>query len=162
MEQTNESNNDNINLVIITMTNDTPYDWTYKSDWFDSGGSVGTPPAIIKANTECTIKFEKTWGSSAGTSGTISYNVNGQVMTFAFSNPYVGSNKIGVGTDGHKAWENMSSHTENPCIYKWGFTSPLPFNLQAEFENTSGKINNASMTLSTILGNKLTQLILNK
>lgn len=143
VEQSVKSNNSDTvdNRVNLRVINQTPYDMQYTSDWFDSGQWLTDVVNTIPAGSDMILYFI----GDPGVSGTVTYNINGNAMTLGFSNPEYGSNKVGIGNDGHKVWENMHSHYENPAIYKWGFNG---FPLQAEISNSSGECSQALIILS--------------
>jgi hypothetical protein len=140
-----DDSDQNVNHVNVTVDNQTPHEMVYTSDWFDSGEWSTDKILTIPAGSKVTLCFRGTLSVAPGVSGTVTYNINGHAMTLGFSDPVAGSNKVGIGNDGHKVWENMGSHYENPAIYKWGFND---FPLQAEISNTSGSFSEAKIILS--------------
>ena len=87
-------------------------DMTYVEYWYDSGRVADgfSWPKIIKPDDERDVLNYERDGSWAGCSGYVTYNMFGTDITIAFSNPSVGSNKLGVGTGGKQVWDNMESH----------------------------------------------------
>lgn len=55
------------------------------------------------------LSYEKD-NSLGGCSGYTRYEMNGTIITFAFSNPSSGKNKLGVGVGGKIVWDEMSFH----------------------------------------------------
>lgn len=104
-----------INLVII---NNSGYDMQYDSDWFDSGRLADGKnwPEVIPRGQVATIQCCEKDYSWAGCSGYVVYTANGRKIAIAFSNPRVGRNKVGVGTDGRQTWDNMDNHGYKPFI----------------------------------------------
>ncbi len=99
--------------VKLTITNRCDYTMTYKTDWFDSGrlaDSWSWPRTIAKGDTTVILCLEKDW-SLAGCSGYVTYTMGGTDVTIGFSNPSSGYNKLGVGTDGKKVWNDMSNYS---------------------------------------------------
>ena len=102
--------------VVLTITNKSGDDMIYKANWFDSGrlsNGFGWPEKIPNGGANEISCYERD-GSAAGCSGFVTYTMGGTDLTIAFSNPSVGSNKLGVGTTGGGVWDNMSSHDYGP------------------------------------------------
>ncbi len=86
------------------------------SEWFDSGriaDGYHWPSSVADGETLDVLCYEKDW-ALAGCSGTVSYRMNNTEVTFGFSNPSAGTNKLGVGTSGRAVWDNMSDHDYSP------------------------------------------------
>ena len=85
---------------------------TYVRAWYDSGRLADSYcwPQIIEPGHEADIlNYERDW-ALAGCSGFVTYEMLYMEITIAFSNPVVGSNKLGVGLGGKNLWDNMESH----------------------------------------------------
>lgn len=97
---------------LVEITNKTQFPMTYVLDWYDSGRVADgfTWPPTINANDHQTVLSYERDGALAGCSGYVTYNMNDTEVTIAFSNPDIGSNKLGVGTGGKKVWDEMESH----------------------------------------------------
>ena len=99
-------------LVIIN--NGTKSDFTYVQDWYDSGrlADGSNWPATIKPSQQTTVKsYESDWAIMTGSSGYVTYKIFDTDITIAFSNPVVGTNKLGVGTGGKSVWDDMDNHS---------------------------------------------------
>ncbi len=86
------------------------------SDWFDSGrvaDSYHWPSSVPDGAKLDVLCYERDW-SLAGCSGTVTYRMNNTEVTFAFSNPVVGTNKLGVSTSSRSAWDDMWNHDYSP------------------------------------------------
>ena len=84
--------------------------------WFDSGrvaDGFAWPSSVPDGAKLDVLCYERHW-SAAGCSGTVTYIMNHTSVTFGFSNPSVGTNKLGVGISGRRVWENMESHGYSP------------------------------------------------
>ena len=82
----------------------------YQNAWFDSGGfTYYNDQPNIEVDEEQTIKLESK-GFSSGVSGYIVYEIGGNDIAVAFSNPSFGRNKLDVGTNGYRTWDHMGSH----------------------------------------------------
>ena len=87
--------------IKLNIRNDTPFPMSYFSFWFDSGrvaDNFSFPKLINKSEFYTVVLYERDW-SLAGCSGYVQYNMNGNIVTIAFSNPSVGTNKVGVGAE---------------------------------------------------------------
>ena len=102
---------------LVEIENKTMFHMTYVRDWYDSGrvadGFVWTDVAaddhLIVNNYERDNFYE-------GCSGYVTYQIGGTEFSIAFSNPSIGRNKLGVGVDGGRTWENMSYHNYQPFV----------------------------------------------
>ena len=84
--------------------------------WFDSGriaDGFQWPSSVPNGQKLDVLCYEKDW-SWAGCSGTVTYVMNNTSVTFGFSNPSSGSNKLGAGTTGRKVWDDMGNHDYSP------------------------------------------------
>ncbi len=96
--------------IKLTINNESRFEMTKVGDWFDSGRLADTynwPQTIAEGDKAVTLCYESDW-SLAGCSGYVQYSMNGTDVTIAFSNPAVGTNKLGVGTNGKSVYEGMS------------------------------------------------------
>lgn len=132
-------------VVQLTINNDTGKELTYQSDWFDSGGLSGNSqfPKSIGA-TPITVKMQKTSGPK-GCSGYVNYLIDGKTITFAFSNPSVGTNKLGVGNNGKGVWDDMGSHDYEPFSERFEIDNAI---CVADCICTGGDLNQANVTLT--------------
>ena len=76
------------------------------SSWFDSGrlaDGYQWPSSVPDGGKLDVLCYEKDW-ALAGCSGTVTYTMNHTQVTFGFSNPSAGTNKLGVGTSGREVW----------------------------------------------------------
>ena len=96
----------------VKIFNNSKSKMTYVREWYDSGRLADSYfwPQIIEPGHDADIlNYERNW-SLAGCSGYVTYEMLCREITIAFSNPVVGSNKLGVGTRGKIVWDNMGSH----------------------------------------------------
>ena len=87
--------------VMLSIQNNSPFVMTFHEVWFDSGrvGDGFSWPKTIARNDNPTILcYERDW-ALAGCSGYVTYKMNGNIVTIAFSNPSAGNNKVGVGVE---------------------------------------------------------------
>ena len=80
----------------------------------------------------------------AGCSGYVVYKMNDTEITFAFSNPSVGTNKLGVGTSGRDVWDNMTSNNYAPFNHSIKVGKIL---LKFECKCTGEKLNLATVKI---------------
>ena len=103
----------NVHLIIennsgVTMMSPTAwFEWGRIADSFEWPSTV---PHGQKLDVLC---YERDW-SVGGCSGMVTYVMNGTRVTFAFSNPFIGMNKLGVGTEGREVWDYMDCHDYSP------------------------------------------------
>ena len=104
--------------VVLTITNKSGHDMTYKTDWFYSGrlsNGFGWPTAIPNGAVDVKVPcYERDGSITAGCSGYVTYDLFGTDITIAFSNPAASTNTLGVGTTGKSVWEDMDSHNYGP------------------------------------------------
>lgn len=110
-------------LINLNIINNTPSDFVFSDDWFDSGrlADGNNWPAIIKAGTNTQISCYEKDSSIVGCSGWVKYTSQSKDLFFCFSNPSVGFNGIAFGSD-TSIWNNMTGKYEN------GITVPLAIN----------------------------------
>ena len=138
----------NIRLVI---ENYSEVDMHFKSDWFDSGrlaDSYNWPTKVAHGGKLDVLCYERDWAWT-GCSGSVDYQMNDTLVTFAFSNPLVGTNKLGVGDTGRKVWDNMTNHDYSPftidiIIDRGNGSIPLTF----ECRCTEGTTNSATVKIT--------------
>ena len=102
-----------IHNIRLKITNTSGFRMTYRGDWYDSGRLADSYswPASIPNGGDCDIlSYERDY-SLAGCSGYVQYEIGNTVVTIGFSNPSVGSNKLGVGTGGMSVWDDMHGHS---------------------------------------------------
>lgn len=95
--------------VNLTIRNVTPYAMIPTSYWFDTGGfAEGQNHKSIPAHGEETLEFCETFMSLVGCSGYVTYSMNNDFITIAFSNPLnPATNKLNIGTSGKQVWDDM-------------------------------------------------------
>ena len=143
-------------MVELTVTNNLGEDLIPKQDynWFDSGGMKTTQSSIINGYAS-TVLFQET-DYLKGCSGYIVYAgiQSGILLFIAFSNPYVGKNKLGVNdlystdrneisANGQALWEKMSDHDYKPFQVFLAFYKSTIANCQC----SGGKTNVAKVNL---------------
>lgn len=105
---------------LVKINNGTKSNMTYVGDWYDSGRLADgfSWPGKIESGQQSTVQsYERDW-AIAGCSGYVTYKIFDTDITIAFSNPSVGSNKLGVGTGGWSVWDNMEDHGYNKFSVK--------------------------------------------
>ena len=103
----------NVHLVI---ENYSGVPLTSPTAWFDSGrlaDSFEWPSSVPNGQKLDVLCYEKDWAMT-GCSGTVTYTMNNTRVTFGFSNPLIGTNKLGVSTTGREVWDNMTNHDYGP------------------------------------------------
>ena len=103
----------NVHLII---ENNSGVTMSHPSSWFDSGrvaDGFEWPSSVPDGAKLDVLCYERDW-ALAGCSGTVTYTMNHTQVTFGFSNPSSGSNKLGVGTSGRKVWDDMENHDYSP------------------------------------------------
>ena len=101
--------------VILHIKNGSGHVMTYRTDKFVHGHLDGSSwPAKIPNAGHPSITCSALDGSILGCSGYVTYTMGGSEVTIAFSNPEIGTNKLGVGTSGEEVWENMDNHDYQP------------------------------------------------
>ena len=132
--------------VKLSIKNRSGFTTTYAGDWFDSGrlaDDYNWPGTISNDDHQEILCYERDW-SAAGCSGYVQYNMSGTVLTIAFSNPSVGTNKLGVGTTGKDVWDDMDNHSYQPFVIKITIAGKeLNFNCQC----TGGSTNSAEVSI---------------
>ena len=100
------------NNVIVTITNRSNIPMKYRREWYDHGRVADGFfwPAVIDSDHPATVLIYEVDWSVVGCSGYVEYEMSGMPVGIAFSNPSVGTNKLGVGITGDSAWEGMDYH----------------------------------------------------
>ena len=85
---------------------------TYVADWYSHGRLADgfSWRETIKPGEKRDFLSYELDRSVAGCSGYVTYRMFDTNITIAFSNPFAGYNKLGVGTGGKKVWDEMCSH----------------------------------------------------
>jgi hypothetical protein len=127
--------------IKLKITNHSSFQMTYKSDWYDSGRLADdySWPSVINNDDHATVlNYERDWATT-GCSGYVQYDMGGTTVTFSFSNPLVGSNKLGVGTgSGGNVWDAMDGHNYDPFVVKLTINNvALNFNCQCSGSTTN-------------------------
>ena len=95
------------------------------------------------------VKNHEQDNSLAQCSGYVTYQIGGTEFSIAFSNPSVGTNKLGVGLDGGRTLENMSYHNYEAFIDYVDLGGGLK--LVCNCVCTSGEINNCFVKVGSQL-----------
>ena len=141
--------------VKVKIINNTRFGMRYFSQWYDSGrpaDGFSWPQFIRSGETSVVLNYERDW-ALAGCSGYVTYEVDGTNITIGFSNPSVGTNKLGVGTQGKGVWDTMSSHDYQPFesfVRTRNSSAVLLFNLKC----TGGSTNVCDVTMETANNNQ--------
>ena len=134
--------------VRVKIVNKSGLPMTYKTSWYGSGRLADSYqwPYIGDNDHADVLNYEVDY-SLAGCSGYVQYEIGGTLISFAFSNPVMGWNKIGVGKGGMEVWNNMTDHNYDPFtetiqVNQDGIT--LNFNCQC----TGGSTNTCTISIS--------------
>lgn len=104
------------NNCLVKIVNDPDSgEMVYVSHWYQNGRlaeGFSWNDTIKPGEKRDVLSYELDW-SWAGCSGYVTYSMFDTNITIAFSNPFLGNNKLGVGTGGKKVWEEMSNHDYN-------------------------------------------------
>ena len=97
-----------VRVLIINQSN---LDIFHKSETYFSGRPANEVSwlAVRQGEIGDFLSYERDY-SLAGCSGYVTYEIGGTPVSIAFSNPLVGTNKLGVGTGGQAVWDNMTEH----------------------------------------------------
>ena len=135
--------------VELTVVNKTGIKLYGPSAWLESGQLAPAwfwPQSIPANGGRLYVElYEKDFRAGTGCSGYVNYTLNGGYITFAFSNPYYGTNKVGVGTGGKSVWNNMGNHGYKPFTKKFTVDG---VKLKAVASATGGTHNKATIVLS--------------
>ena len=104
--------------VRMIVENNSGFTMIFKNQWYDSGRLADTyiwPKTVENGGKIDILNYEKDW-SLTGSSGAVGYEINDTIVTFAFSNPLVVTNKLGVGTTGILVWDEMDNHNYQPFV----------------------------------------------
>ena len=133
-------------IVRLTVKNKSGFTMNFKRSWYDSGrlaNSYSWPKTVEDGDQMDIMSYERDW-ALAGCSGYVDYEINGTVITFGFSNPSSGKNKLGIGTNGKAVWDNMEHHGYDP------FVETLPISgvtLQFKCKCTGSTTNHATVDI---------------
>ncbi len=136
-------------VIYLLVTNSSGYDMTYSSCTFDSGRLADSWNWLqtIRADgnqyriAEC---YEKDW-SFAGCSGYVNYTLNSQIVTIGFSNPVMGTNKLGIGTTGKSVYDKMDDHNYATFTVNLTISGET---MTATCLCTSGDVNTCTVSIS--------------
>ena len=135
-------------IILLSVINDTDFELREPFAWFDSGGLADDwewPQSIpAEGGLLLVAAYEKDNSVMTGCSGYVNYTLNGKTITFAFSNPFFGTNKVGAGIGGKSVWDNMGDHDYNS--FREEFTVD-GIRYAAVFKSTGGFINLAEIRL---------------
>lgn len=134
-------------VVRLTITNASGHPLKYVGSWFDSGRLADNekwPGEIKNGDHQRVEMYEKDW-STAGCSGYVQYSLNGVTVTFGFSNPVSGANKLGVGTNGKGVWNNMGAHDYKPFVEEFTIGGVKYY---ANCKCTGGSVNQATVKIA--------------
>lgn len=133
-------------VVKLTIKNHTKFDLKGPTSWFDSGRVADgwNIPKQIPAGTEAIVEMYERDDALAGCSGYINYVINDGIVTFAFSNPSVGSNKVGCGVNDRKVWDKMDDHSYKPFAQRFSINE---VKFVANESCSGGKVNKANVEL---------------
>jgi hypothetical protein len=114
---------------------------TYQNAWHDSGGLADEYcwPKEIENDNHNTVLLCERDHSPVGCPGFVQYEIGGTLVTFAFSNPSIGHNKLNVGTGvGREVWDTMSWHQYEPFVIKISIgNTHLTFNCECSGGTTN-------------------------
>lgn len=99
-----------IHNCLMEIKNDTIFDMTYVRDWYDCGRVADACAWTDIAPGDYLVVLNEQDGFLSGCSGYVTYRMSGTEFSIAFSNPLIGTNKLGVGPDGESTWDTMSNH----------------------------------------------------
>jgi hypothetical protein len=104
------------NNVRLIIDNQSGIPMIYEGDWFDHGRLADSyhdwSNEIKNEDKMDRLCYEVDY-SWAGCSGYVQYKMSKTVVTFAFSNPFWGTNKLGVGTSGKAVWDSIPDHNHS-------------------------------------------------
>ena len=141
----------NCNCLVKISTGPNCSDMTYVEDWYVHGrlaDGFSWAKTIKPGHEELNgvLSYERD-GSWVGCSGYVTYKLFDTDITIAFSNPSVGTNKLGVGTGGKAVWDNMNN--EN---YNWFTVNVVAkngeVNVQLDCRCTTGSINTCTVNIT--------------
>lgn len=144
--ETEEKESSSPHQIKLTIKNDTKYPLTNPQTWFDSGGvDKGFYFSDVNPGKELVILMSRGI-LPTGCSGYVTYSFNGGFLTIAFSNPKVGSNKLGCGNSGKEVWHKMSSHDYKSFVQEFVINGVT---VVANESCTGGSLNQAVVQLTT-------------
>ena len=132
--------------VKLDVKNLTSYDMAYADEWFDTGRVADgfSWPEVISFNKPGVILCYESDGSLEGCSGLVTYRMGGSEVTIAFSNPVIGTNKLGIGTGGKGVWYEMENHNYAP--FRVNITLANKRDVSFECSCTGGTMNTCTIT----------------
>ncbi|MCF1428653.1 MAG: hypothetical protein LPH19_12060 [Shewanella sp.] len=134
--------------IILSITNNTKFELSNPAAWFDSGrlGDGWFWPTEIPGNgAEAKVELYEKDNTLEGCSGYVNYTWHSGMITIAFSNPYWGTNKVGVGTEGKSVWEFMAKYGYKPYTKKFTVDG---IKLKTVIKATAGDVNQATVVLT--------------
>ena len=135
---------------LVEIENKTMFQMTYVREWYGSGRVAnGFKWTDVAADGHLIVNNYERDAALAGCSGYVTYQIGGTEFSIAFSNPSVGTNKLGVGLDAGRTWENMSCH--NYKLFDEYVDLGGGVILVCHCECTSGDINNCLVEVSSPL-----------
>ena len=119
----------------------------YLGCWYGTGRLADTDewPRRIPSGDEITILSYESDFSLAGCSGYVEYEIYETAVTFAFSNPPLVWNKLGVGIGGMSVWEDMDNHDYQSFVVSIPVASGKK--LQFDCKCTPGLNNDATVEI---------------
>lgn len=132
--------------ILVKITNNSSIPMKYLREWYDSGrvaDGFSWPAVIDRDHPAQVLNYERDW-ALAGCSGYVEYYMSSTPVTIAFSNPSVGTNKLGVGIGGKSVWDGMDDHNYNPFVVQLTIADKVVhFNCIC----TGGSTNSAGVTI---------------
>ena len=103
--------------TVVEIENQSSRRLVFRHDWYNHGyvEESGWPKVIANGETVVVRSYQRMF-SVMGVSGTVTYEVEGTgtPLTFAFSCPSLGGNKLNAGTGGQRVWDEMTSGGYEP------------------------------------------------
>ena len=127
-------------------------DMTYVTDWYEHGrlaNGFEWPKTIKPGQESKVLNYERDWATMVGCTGYVTYRMLDTDITIAFSNPYIGTNKLGAGTGGQKVWDDMSDHGYN-WFTVYADAGNGKAKLQFDCRCTSGPTNTCTVNITTL------------
>ena len=131
--------------VLLKIHNKSGLPMSYHSEWYKAGrvaDGFSWPNKIEDGNDAIILNYESDW-SLTGCSGYVTYQIGGTNVTIAFSNPFMGYNKLNVGTKSLDTWNTMGSPYDE-VVEQIGIGSSV---LYVTFQCTGGDVNTAVVTI---------------
>lgn len=134
-----------IHNCLMEIKNDTIFDMTYVRDWYDCGRVADACAWTDIAPGDYLVVLNEQDGLLSGCSGYVTYRMSGTEFSIAFSNPLIGTNKLGVGPDGESTWDTMSNHNYQEFVQGVDLGNGVP--LVCYCQCTSGNTNSCVVEL---------------